>query len=676
MASRLANCLSATVLLCLAQVCASADFVITARAEPARVTPGSSAGAAIIVEVRDSAGQPAADGTEVRFVTTLGQVTPNAQTVRGAARGTVTSSTAGTAEVTVLAGGQTAKVQVEFTRDAGIGEGTSGVVRIRGTYTAFSSERQVVVASDHARFEQGRLTIEADTMQYALGQGVLKAQDRVLVRGAGSKLEGQRLSYEVAQAQGVLLRAGDTVEKAFFRGASLQIYSTEGPLTPQLFSLQDLSDTKTWVVADSITVFPNERIQFVSPQIYYRGVKLIGMPYYEMRLGTWRAQEGFLNQVFSFTSAGGLNVDFPVYYAATQAHTGALRIRRFGRGSWGSGYAGEGWSFGLEEQYRLGDGQGTLSLDNLLENTRGFRLQHHQDFDPDSRADISFNHYRYDERFPGITSGTAYYYHRLGKMDLNLTSRGSKSSYSTDWALEGNLRLARRARGGLQYDIVSEVGYGNSLPGSFLTSQEGRPTRIGLGTGLYLYPPGRRLDDKTDLTPSLSVSTYHLLGAGSQQSLDARLGLRRTLGAASSASLTYSYSLQRGASFMSGGRQRLDLSAYAAGGVKWQTNLYASYDLSSKGVFGSVAASYVPPFERAANGQGKWRVDTTFGYSRFTSISTKDSRISISRDIGNYLASLVYSPTGAASYSSYWGGFGSNLGRKIWIELNLKNVGF
>jgi hypothetical protein len=578
--------------------------------------------------------------------------------------------------VTVLAGGQTAKVQVEFTRDAGIAEGTSGVVRMSGAYTAFSSESQVVVASDHARFEQGRLTIEADTMQYALRQGALKAQGGILVRGTGSKLEGQRLSYEVTSAQGVLLRASETVDKVFFRGASLQIYSTEGPLTPQLFSLQDLSDTKTWVVADSITVFPNERIQFARPQIYYRGAKLLGLPYYEIRLGTSSSQQGFLNQVFSFTSAGGLNVDFPVYYAATESHTGALKIRRFGRGSWGSGYAGEGWSFGLEEQYRIGSGQGTLSLDNLLENTRGFSLQHHQEFDLGSRADISLNHYRYDERFPGVSSGTAFYYRRLGKMDLNLTGRGSKSSYSTDWALEGNLRSAHRGRRGLQYDIVSEFGYGNSLPGSLLTSQGGRPAQIGLGTGLYLYPPGRRLDDKTELTPSLSVSTYHLLGASSQQSLDARLGLRRTLGAASSATLTYSYSLSRGTSFMPGGRQRLDLNVYAAKGLTWNTSMYASYDLSSKGVFGSAAASYVLPFERAASGQGRWKLDTTLGYSRFSSISTTDSRISISRDIGNYLASLVYSPTGAASYSSYWGGFGSNLGRKVWIELNVKSVGF
>jgi hypothetical protein len=640
------------------------------------VTPASSAGAAIIVEVRDASGQPVPDGTEVRFVTTLGQVTPNAQTVRGIARGTVTSSTAGTAEVTALAGGQSARVQVEFTRDAGMDEGMSKVIRIRGAYTAFSSEMQVVVASDHARFEQGRLTIEAATMQYALGQGVLKAQDEIVVRGTDSKLEGDRLSYEVASTQGVLLRADATVEKMFFRGSSLQVYSTEGSLTPQLFYLMDLSDAKTWILADSITVFPNERIQFVRPQVYYKGIKLVGMPYYEIKLGTLRSQEGFLNQVFSFTSAAGLNVDLPVYYAATQSHTGALRIRRFGRGSWGSGYAGEGWSLGLEEQYRIGSGQGTLSLDNLLEGTRSLRLEHHQEFGSDSRADISFNHYRYDERFPAITSGTAFYYRRMGKMDLNLIGRGSSSSSSTDWALEGNLRSSRRTRGGLQYDVVTEMGYGNSLSGSSLTAEEGRPPRLGLGAGLYLYPPARRLDEKTDLTPTLSVSTYHLLGAGSRQSLDARVGLRRTLGSASSATLTYSYSLSRGISLVSGGGQRLDLNIYAGQGLTWQTSLYTSYDLSSNGVFGSITASYVLPFERTDNGGAKWRADGTFGYSRLSNVSTEDSRISVSRDIGNYVVSLVYSPTGAASYSSYWGGFGSNLGRRIWLEFNLKSLSF
>ena len=53
---------------------------LSARAEPDRVAAGSAGGAAIIVEVRTDSGELAKDGTQVQFASTLGTITPVAET--------------------------------------------------------------------------------------------------------------------------------------------------------------------------------------------------------------------------------------------------------------------------------------------------------------------------------------------------------------------------------------------------------------------------------------------------------------------------------------------------------------------------------------------------------------------------------------------------------------------
>jgi len=667
MPRRMAIVLLLASCLVLLQAGGALGYQLRVRADPQRVQAGEHATSAITVEALDDQGLPVPDHTEVRFLSTLGTIPPTAFTSGGMARAVLSCSSPGTAEVTVMVGGSQAGVLVEFTSDAGPASAASRAMRVEGGWVAYSVERQLVAAADGARFRYRRVTVSAQDLQLEVRSATLFAQREVTIKCGKRELHGERLCYWVNQGRGVILSVRDRTEPIFFQGDSLTEQSTPQATVPNVFNPASTVGTRTWVVARQVTVIPNERLQFSHASVYMDDKHLFSMPYY---IASLNSSGELLNQMFNFSSDGGLNLDLPLYYAASENRVGSLHIRRTSANGFVYGAGSNGWSLGLQEQYQFGTGRGELDLDNVTSEARGFRWQHTQELPGDSRADVRMGYYRYSKDRPGTLMGQITHYLPLKGVDLNTVLRGTSYSGRNDWAVESTARYAGRALGkqGITYNLSANLGYGNNLVGYW--GMTTAPKSVGTyGVQGMLNFPTVQLGSRTTFTSGIGAETRMFTGGvPARSSADLSLGLRHTLGRIGSASLDYNYSLASGPAFYSMGRQRLDASLYMGTLRKWSFAAFGSYALDDGGVFATIAGDYDLPWDRAKDGSARWRFETQAGYSRYAGWSTNDIRFALGRDIGKYELRLCYSPTGAG-YNAY-GLFGSGgSGQKIWLEL-------
>ena len=653
------RCAAATVAIALMPAAGlAAVYQLDVQAQPQRMSVGGDEPCAIIVRLTDSLGALAPDGTEITFITTLGTIEPQtALTADGMARAELTSAVAGTAEVSVMVEGRREVVIVEFTGSAP----KAAVkpvqwVRISGEYVAYSADYDCIIATDRARAQQGDLAVEAGNLQYEVGRGVLKAQHAVRVINGAAALEGDRMCYHIATGCGTLLRAREGVERIAFRADDLDS-EAPAPLGSVNFLPTDTSDTNTWVVAREAMVFPRERIQFSDATLYVGDKRIFSLPHYVAPL---RGRRGLLNQIFSLSSNGGLNLDLPFYYAADQSHVGSLHLRR--RASGGYGYGRSGWSLDLEEQYRFGHrSRGTLALDDITESTRSVRLDHRIDFARDSRLNLGLNYYRYNPSYPGALTGRAFYYRRLPGADLNVIALGSSIGGNANWSVDANMRWGGRTLGhtGVAYDLTANLGYGG---GGY-----GYGGGICAGGGVGISPPAWQLGRSTVATLDLVQQyTWAQIG-GARTSFDARAMLRQRVGDLGSASLSYNYNLSHGGYYSSYGREQLSLNAYLSQGLTWRASGYASYSLDRDSLFASGSFSHRLPIQDD-DGPSPWRLDLRGSYASFGSAESVNSRVALGRALGNYEVLLCYSPTSSYGYGTY--GYGYGRGKTLWVELS------
>ena len=657
-AATAAMALAALLLHCGA---AAAAYRIELQAQPQRPRAGGEP-CAITANISDALGAPARDGTQITFVTTLGAIAPQvAETSGGIARTELTSAAPGTAEVSILAEGQREVVVVEFT-GAAAGPARPAakpapVVKIEGRYVAYSADYDCVTATDQARARAGALVIEAGNLQYEVAQGMLKAQHDVRLTNGGVSLEGERACYRVASCDGVLLRAREGVERVAFRADDLTAPAAD-PVGADNLQPVDTSDTNTWIVARDALIFPNERIQFTDATLYVGEKRIFSLPHYVAPL---RGQRSLLNQVFSVSSYGGLNLDLPLYYAGDEHHLGSLHVRHRARDSYG--YGGAGWSLGLEEQYRFSSAsRGRFAVDDLAENTRSLRLDHQIEFGPRRRMDMGVSYYRYSPDYPGALTGRALYSQRLRGSDLSVMALGSSIAGMSSWSVDGQMRWDDRPLGktGVDYDVTTNLGYGGA--------QYGYGGGLCLGGGIGLSPPAWEIAQGTTAALDLAQQLSWAQIGGPRTAFDARLMLRQSLGNLGGATVSYDYDLSRGGYYSSYGRQQLSVNAFLNQGLDWRASGYLTYSLDRDSLFASGNLSYSLPFEADARGRSPWRLDLRGSYAQFGAGKSVSSRVGLGRALGAYEVLVCYSPTASSGYGSY--GYGYGRGKSFWIEFS------
>jgi len=348
------------------------NYRITAVPNPRSVAADGKTAARIRIEVRDTNGQPAPDGTKVVVSTDLGYVGESefdrtkaltVETASGFAMVFASSDTAGLATIRISVGASRSNnVYLEFRPEGQEAGPELRVVQVDGTWVGYSVDLNIIEARDHALVGYGGMTVsEADIVQLDVDTMDLRAEPAIVTRD-DQEISGQNLFFQVYSKRGALRQfTDDGIEQVGFDLYSLEAQSLDWDLPYNAFDFLPAVG-ETWLVADSITLFVGEKIVLRNADVYVGGDKVMSLPPYWVL-----AMPGYTgashSQILGVNSAGGLAVDLPFFYRVTGTRTGAVELRR-GAPS-GSVIAREGWGLGLREEYHTQNAEGELVLAGL-----------------------------------------------------------------------------------------------------------------------------------------------------------------------------------------------------------------------------------------------------------------------------------------------------------------------
>ena len=281
--------LFAAPLSALARPSAPALSSIRLTATPPVVRADGHSTTYINAEVYDERGEFVPDGTRVRFTTTGGSArldTGVATTKNGVARVLLTApNQPGETFVaaTVEGVGQSVPVQIKiaFTLDADASETGVTWERIEGRdYVGYAADNRVVQAdgkNGEAHFSYRSLSVSANTLQYNAQENTLLATGNVTLKQNGVERKYSTLRYGPLQSEGVGERVEDGDKPQYFRvHGSL---AEETPFAPGThpgendFLPDDLSEARIVIVARSVALEPNRRLQFRRATFYLDGQK-------------------------------------------------------------------------------------------------------------------------------------------------------------------------------------------------------------------------------------------------------------------------------------------------------------------------------------------------------------------------------------------------------------------
>jgi len=199
------------------------------------------------VEVLDSSGLPAPDGTVVSFVTTLGEIVSPVHTLGGMAQTMLKpSNTAGTALVSAMVGGTRASIEVEFIGGPGSAAPGSRLVEITADELSYSPDRKFFMAGPHAHISYHSIDLTAEGLQYDVMTNVVCAQGDVRLRSGAVELTGDALRYHLGNLRGRLLKVGDEVELLLVEGDRLQT-RPDPDSDPCLWQRVPAAEQRTWL---------------------------------------------------------------------------------------------------------------------------------------------------------------------------------------------------------------------------------------------------------------------------------------------------------------------------------------------------------------------------------------------------------------------------------------------
>jgi len=662
--------LLALLLGCAAPALAE-TYGIDISASPQRVVYEPGVKITITVTVRDRTGVPVPDGLPVYFHTTLGAIPTVAYTSRGQVVVLLENSTgSGTAILSATVGDSQRRLNIDFVGQAGA-EAPTGTPLARVSYTLkastvyYSVDTRRFDLRDAARFTAPAFSLAANALQYDIANGIVTAQGGITLTADGRALTGEKLHLDLSRRRGALIQVEPSIAYLTFTMPELKPAEADVE-DPGIFTPLDPLPTKTWIICQRATVFPDEQIQFRRPQFYVNDFnhRLYALPYHVLDLRSTDAGMLF-NSRLTLTSDAGLNVDFPVYYAATASHIGSLHLRHVTKGS--EFYRGtSGLQLSLEEEYLLGmNADGALYLDDLTRETRSASWVHSHDFGP-TRVNLNAAYDRYNPETPYTTRAGVGISRDVGRTNLRLTAnwshfQGHQNTYGELGAYLPSLKIGRT---GASLNVSPFLGFRQSVEAATDTQPAETTSNFyqGVSTGVGL--PSFRVLGGT-ISTSLGHEITHEQGGLITHYFDASTGFSRQLGRFFTASLRYSYSqsLTSADTVTADPSQRVGLDLYGGRARVWNFSGYSSYDLSSETVFSSGSFTYYLPWDRR-NQTPRWFLRANASISSGTR-SSSDQLFSLGRDIGAYTLVLHYSPTGNMATT----GIGSGTGKNWSLEL-------
>jgi hypothetical protein len=633
--------------------------------------------ATLTARVYDGRGGAVRDGALVRFSTTAGRLEAETVAVQnGVARvrliaGNLPASAIVTANVDGEGGAVPQTIVIAFGSDPDAAYNGSDWVRVTsGRYVGYVVDFgliQVIGGKEQrapASVAYKGLEVQADEIQLNLRENRVRARGNVVLRrGGGANVAERRyanLRFDLLENQGVGERDVDgRPTNVVISGAQLTetnpdtaapVASPEGtpaptiPLaTPDAFTFEEVGGARMTIVARSIDVEPNNRLQFRRATFYLDGQKALSLPFHVMALGQ---ETLFSEQVLGY-GPSGVTFDFPLYYDVRPSAIGTLHVRhgeRFG----GSAYATRpGWTLDLEHSYTGGKAataDGRLAFSGLTRRDWNAHWTHAQRLDGATRGQIYL-----DVPGAGGLFGNALITRQFKGFRVNLNVSGSRASgvgYDNaapgqttptdptlppvidpvtgqplppgaplpasparlyDGSLRGQLDAQTDDQGvpgvePLRYTLslstARQTYFGKTAPGAYFVHD----------AGVRLFTAPIRLPGlgQTRLTPLVSVGQAWTSGsalsdgaARSGLSLLGTLSLNHSLGRRGAATLVYDYSQRPQVFATARGRHRFAASLSLLGGERWNLALAGSQTLggtSFRNLYGTLGFALGGPW--------------------------------------------------------------------------------
>lgn len=615
-------------------------------ATPTQVPADGQSQARLRVDVRDQTGRSVPDGTPFVAHTDVGQLSfssvgrqasINGRTTGGFAILFLTSTTPGTATVTVQAADSRTVTYVDFLPEGEAASGDARLADVTGGWVGYSMELGMIEARDRAKIKFGKLTIEAGgVVQIDIEGMFLKAQDVVIRRG-NAELRGEDLYYDFATKRGILRRFGEEkVERVFFDSIGLKPLETGWDVPDDAFKMNK-KETDTWLIARSVSFFLREKVVLRSASLWIQEQKVFNFPpYWIIGLPGYTGETN--SQAFGMTSNGGLAIDFPFFYRVTDKATGAIKIQRGARAS--SVTSRDGWSVAVSEEYRNGMGtEGQLELGGLPRKDWGFMWRDNR---PVLGSGFNYMNFAMPDHQSIFADTNAYQYRSGGRLSL----RGYYDrpvDYDSSYGIIGDWLADPKPIGGrnLSYRLGTSVGWRNF-------SELGGTT--GFTNELYseLNLGERTMGKRTTLSPILTnVYSWDTTGYR-ENSLRGDLRLEHQFKPSLNLGLDYSAELRDGSGEGDGLSQVLGLDLRASHGAKWDSYLTSTYQIEDSGLY-----AYLN-FDYKLNPKWRWGVSGT--YYDFSDNAYRDVELSLGRIFGDREVNLSYS-TEAGRFSVSLGGF-------------------
>ena len=523
----------------------------------------------VTATVRDGSGKIAADGTSVRFTTTLGTLTPDiAATVSGVARVSLTAaSQEGKATVTAAAFGASADgssagaAQVEFTADReSLFDKDARWIRVDcPQYLIYSADTRIIEAdgkSGSAHLSYKSVQIDADGLQVDLQTQTVLAHGAIIRRGR-HQVRVAELRYDLLTGSGSAILA-DQSASVLVTGADLEtspqvVDPAQLPLQSNPYRFVDLSDSRVVVSARAITADPGDQVQFRRATIYSDGKKLVSLPYHVMPMNS---DQIFGQQLLGFGSQG-VFLNLPYYYNVTPHSKGTIYLRNAavaganvggalstGNTFFGNHASQHGLALDLEQTYQMGrGGQGQFLVSGITRSEWGAQWSHTQRLDETTTGYLFVDYPSHRSLYASSNVSR-----QFNGFSFNLNASGSNDpgedgysaqSLSMNAYIQTNPRSLGRS--GINYTNDFAVQTGTLISQTPGASKTVTPINT-RSIDMRFYTNPLHLDKRTVATNSLTVGqAWGGIHNQIAPTVSASLGLTRTFRQSDSLSLNYTY---------------------------------------------------------------------------------------------------------------------------------------
>jgi hypothetical protein len=624
------------VVPCSAQIARSGDYRLRVTAVPPQVPADGKSEVRLRVEVRAQSGELAAEQVQVIVTTSLGllsgdqasrQQTVYATAIGGVASVVATSDTPGLCTVTARVREARNSINIRFLAEGEASRPVSNVLHMGGEWVGYSVDQRVIQARDEASVQLGHLNIRAsDTIDVDLNSLTLRAfaleEDGVVVADGESELSGQQLYFDISERRGVICGMYDgEYRRLFFDGYDLQLLTDEWEIPADAFA-QDMRETYTWMIADSISFFIGEKLVLRHGSAWAGEQRVLRFPSYWI-IGLPGYAGSSNTDMLSVDSGGGVALDVPFFYSVTSTSTAAVKVQHGTH--LGSAATRRGWALGWQSEYRALDDsyQGSVELGGLPRSNWGLQWQDQRSLGHDVNAYFNISSPDHRSLF---SDANFLRYGDHGRYNLRSyveAARDYDTNYGVvaDW-LSNPQRFASRNwyRLGITASAQRDRATGRIEFGNMLLAD------LDLGS----HALGSRTAVRPQLRNQFSWDTSGYRANGLRGGLD----LAHRLGQSSSLALGYSAEYFSGDSTVQGLEQILTLDLNASRG-KFYLFASGNRNLTFDDSFAFLDLSFWP------NDQWRWQLSGTF-YD-FDVSSYSEWEISVARMFGQQEIGLTYS---------------------------------